>query len=276
MFVKKRSHILPGKNINLFFSLSYLSCMVIIPLSFLVLSLQDISFREFFDILLTKRSYEAFSLSFFLALLASCISLILGVLIAWTLVKYSFPGKRIFDSIVDLPFAMPTAISGIALASLYSHHGWAGKLLAQVGIEVAYTSTGILVALIFVGLPFTVRALQPAIEALDRQMEEAAASLGANRLIILYRIVLPQLFPSILTGFTMSFSRCLGEYGSVIFIAGNVPFVSEILPLLIVIKLEQFDYKSAIVLAVAMLLASFFMLLFLGLAGNLIKKRISA
>lgn len=271
--IKKKNYVLPGKRINLLYSLSYLSLIVIIPLGFLILSIHQVSAREFFDILLTERSLSAFHLSFSMAFFASLIALVLGIIIAWALVKYSFPGKRLFDSIVDLPFAMPTAVSGIALASLYSQQGWIGSLFAKLGMEIAYTPIGILLAFIFIGLPFIVRSLQPAIEALDVQMEEAAASLGANRIVVLCKIVLPQLFPSLISGFTMSFSRCLGEYGSIIFIAGNVPYVSEILPLLIVVKLEQFDYKSAIVLAVAMLCASFFALVLLGFLGSLIRKR---
>jgi sulfate transport system permease protein len=269
----KKYDILPGKNINLLFSLSFLTTILILPLGALVLSIHGISFQEALNILLNKRSLDAFRLSFMMSFIATVIALLLGVVIAWTLVRYSFPGKNLFDSLVDLPFAMPTAVSGIALATLYSKQGWIGKLIDPLGIEISYTSTGILVALVFIGLPFVIRSMQPAIETLNKDMEEAGASLGASRPTVLKKIVLPQLFTSMITGFTMSFSRCLGEYGSVIFIAGNVPYESEILPLLIVVKLEQFDYQSATVLAVAMLAASFCCLVALGFAGKFLRKR---
>lgn len=269
----KRTTILPGKNVNLFFSLCYLSIFSIIPLAFLVLSIADISLTEVYEILVTKRSLDAFQLTFFMAFTASIITLVLGVIISWVLERYEFPGRHLLDSIVDIPFAMPTAVSGIALSVLYSEKGWIGHILAEVGIQVSYTRLGILVALIFIGLPFTVRATQPAIGSLDRQMEEAAASLGATRWTIIRKIIFPQLLPSIVTGFTMSFARGLGEYGSIIFIAGNVPYVSEILPLLIVVKLEEFNYRAATVLAVGMLAASFAALVTLGALGSLIRKR---
>jgi sulfate transport system permease protein len=273
MITGKKYDILPGKNINLVFSLSYLSTILILPLGALVLSLHGTSIKEAMEILLAKRSLDAFRLSFMMSFIASVIALLLGIVIAWTLVRYSFPGKNLFDSLIDLPFAMPTAVSGIALATLYSKQGWIGKILDPFGIEISYTSSGILLALIFIGLPFVVRSMQPAIESLDRDMEEAGASLGASRPRVLGKIVFPQLFSSMLTGFTMSFSRCLGEYGSVIFIAGNVPYESEILPLLIVVKLEQFDFQSATVLAVGMLAASFCCLVAFGFVGNFLRER---
>lgn len=270
---KKTHRILPGKNINLVFSLSFLTTILILPLAALALSIYGISFYDFMEILLSNRSLDALRLSFFMSFAASIIALFLGIIIAWTLVRYSFPGKNLFDSIVDLPFAMPTAVSGIALATIYTQDGWIGKFFKPLGIEISYTSNGILVALIFIGLPFVVRSLQPAIVSLNTSMEEAAASLGASRRVVLRKIVLPQLFTSIITGFTMSFSRCLGEYGSVIFIAGNIPYESEILPLLIVVKLEQFDYQSATVLAVGMLFISFCCLVALGFIGEFLRRR---
>lgn len=269
----KNRFALPGRNANLLFSLTYLTLLVILPLIFLILSLKNVPFEKALHILTTKRALEAFRVSFTLSIAAAAIDLVLGVLIAWVLVKYKFFGKNFLDSMVDLPFAMPTAVSGIALAAIYSDHGWLGKYLSDFGIKVSYTQLGILVALIFVGLPFVVRAVQPAVESLDTEMEEAAASLGAKRMTILGKIVFPQLLPSMITGFTMSLARGLGEYGSVIFIAGNIPYVTEILPLLIVIELEQFDYTAATVLAVAMLGASFILLVTLGLIGNVIKRR---
>lgn len=264
---------LPGRDINLFYSLLYLSALIVLPLICLMLSLKNVSIEKATQVLTSKRALEAFRVSFSLSFLAAFIDLFFGVLIAWVLVKYDFFGKRILDSIVDLPFAMPTAVSGIALAAIYSDHGWLGKYLAEMGILVSFTPLGILIALVFVGLPFVIRAVQPAVENLDVEMEEAAASLGATRSTIVGRIIFPQLLPSMITGFTMSLARGLGEYGSVIFIAGNIPYVTEILPLLIVIELEQFDYEAATVLAVAMLVASFILLVTLGLIGNLIRKR---
>lgn len=271
--IQKPHEILPGKKINLYFSLSYLTLLIIIPLTILVLSVYQIPYEKIYNIITSKRVLNAFYISFSLSTVAAAIDLILGLIIAWTLTKYEFPGRKIFDSIVDLPFAMPTAISGIALATLYAENGWIGGFLLKLGIKVSYTSIGILIALIFVGIPFVVRAIQPAIEALDTEMEEAATSIGAGRWIIIRKIIFPQLCPSIITGFTMSLARGLGEYGSVIFIAGNVPYFTEILPLLIVIELEQFDFQAATILAVAMLIASFMLLIALGLVGKWMKYR---
>lgn len=267
------SRTLPGRNINLVYSLSYLTLLVLLPLIFLILSIQQVSFKEIVDILSSKRALNAFRVSFSTSILAALIDLILGVIIAWTLVRYRFLGRKFYDAIVDLPFAMPTAVSGIALAAVYSDKGWIGSFLSQGDIKVSYTPLGILIALVFIGLPFVVRSIQPAIESLDHEMEEAAASLGAKRPFILKRIIFPQLLPSMITGFTMCLARGLGEYGSVIFIAGNIPFVSEIVPLLIVIELEQFNYETANVIAIAMLFSSFAVLVALGLLGSLIRKR---
>lgn len=268
-----RAHTLPGKRINLFFSLTYLAFLVILPLLFLILSLKGVTLSEAYEILSSQRALDAFRISFSLSFFAAVFDLFLGVIIAWVLTKYHFFGRRVLDSIVDLPFAMPTAVSGIALATIYSEHGWLGKYLALIGIKASFTPLGILIALIFIGIPFVVRTVQPAIETLDLEMEEAAASLGAKRFTVLRKIVLPQLLPSMIAGFTMAFARGLGEYGSVIFIAGNIPYLTEIVPLLIVIELEQFDFKSASVLAVAMLGASFILLVFLGFLGNFLRRR---
>ena len=266
-----RHSTLPGRNTNLIVSLLYLSVLVLFPLLFLIFSVQHVSLEKAISILSTKRALSAFRISFSTSILAALIDLILGMIIAWTLVKYKFFGRKFFDSIVDLPFAMPTAVSGIALATVYSNKGWIGSFLPHS--QISYTPIGIIIALVFIGLPFVVRSIQPAIESLDHEMEEAAASLGAKRPAIIKSIVLPQLFPSIITGFTMSLARGLGEYGSVIFIAGNIPYVSEIVPLLIVIELEQFDYETATVIAIAMLALSFFLLVALGIAGTFIRKR---
>lgn len=270
-----RPSTLPGKRINLAFSLFYLILFVMLPLGFLLYSLHQIPLKEMRDILSSQRVLHAFQISFSLSLGASCLDLVLGFVIAWVLVKIPFPGRRIFDVLIDLPFAMPTAISGISLAALYAEDGWIGHLFSFFGIKVSYTPLGILIALVFVGLPFVVRALQPAIRALEPEMEEAAQSLGASKCLIFYRIIIPQLLPSIITGFTMSLARGLGEYGSVIFIAGNIPLATEILPLLVVIDLEQFDYRGASVLASVMLLASLSLLVFVGAIGKRIKQRFS-
>lgn len=267
------SLILPGKNINLIYSLTYLTLILIIPLFFLFYSLNSISFEEAKEVISSKRVIHAFMISFGISFLAAIINLFLGTIIAWVLVKYDLIFKKFFDSIVDLPFAMPTAVSGIALATLYSKNGYLGSLFDKIGIDVSYTPLGILIALIFVGLPFVVRALQPAIDVLDIEMEEAAATLGADRNYIIRKIVFPQLIPSMITGFTMSFARGLGEYGSVIFIAGNIPYFTEIVPFLIITELEQFDYKTATILAVVMLLVSFVLLVFLGIIGQQVRKK---
>lgn len=273
LFSARRHSTLPGKNVNLIFSITYLSLLVLFPLGFLIMSVQHVSFENAYAILFSKRTLEALRVSFTTSIVAALIDLFIGVIIAWVLVKYRFFGKRFFDSIVDLPFAMPTAVSGIALATIYSDKGWIGSILEEINIKVSYTPVGILIALVFVGLPFVVRSIQPAVEALDLEMEEAAASLGASRPAIIRRVIFPQLLPSIITGFTMSLARGLGEYGSVIFIAGNIPYISEILPLLIVIELEEFNYEAASVLAVAMLSLSFLLLVTLGMLGSIIRRR---
>jgi len=274
IFPHQKSH-LPGRAVNLTFSLTYLTLLIIVPIGCLVSSIHQMPFSEIYRILSSERALHAFKISFSLAFLAALVDLCLGVIIAWVLVKYEFFGKKFLDSIIDLPFAMPTAISGIALATLYSEDGWIGKFAAIAELKISYTAGGILIALVFIGLPFVVRAVQPAIQALDDEMEEAAASLGASRGTIFRKIILPQLLPSMITGFTMSLARGLGEYGSVIFIAGNIPLLTEILPLLIVINLEQFDYQGATTLATAMLSLSLVLLITLGVIGKQIRKRIS-
>lgn len=267
----RRHSPLPGKTLHFGFSSFYLLVFVIVPLGFLLYSFHQIPLEEMILILSSPRVLQAFKLSFSLSFCAALIDLVVGAVIAWVLVKYPFPGRQIFDAIIDLPFAMPTAISGISLAALYSQEGWLGAH----GFQIAYTRLGVLVALVFVGLPFVVRALQPAIRALEPEMEEAAECLGASKALVFRRIILPQLLPSMIAGLTMSFARGLGEYGSVIFIAGNIPMFTEILPLLIVIDLEQFDQKGAIVLASAMLIVSFLLLVFIGVLRKRLKRRFS-
>jgi len=252
---------LPGFGLTLGWSLAWLGLIVLLPLAALVIRASDLGWQGWMDLIGNTRVQRALWLSFGSALLAATVATVLGALIAWVLVRYRFPGRRLLDAMVDLPFALPTAVAGIALTALYSGNGWLGKHLEAAGIQVAQTPIGIVIALIFIGLPFAVRTVQPLLETATRELEEAAATLGASRLTILRRVVLPPLLPALLTGFSLAFARGVGEYGSVIFIAGNIPFVSEIAPLLIVIKLEEFDYAGATGIAVLMLALSFVMLL---------------
>ena len=239
------------------YTLFYLGLIVLIPLCTLFLKTSTLSFREFWDTVAAPRTLAAYRLSFGAAFLAAAVNAVFGFLVAWVLARYSFPGKKIVDALVDLPFALPTAIAGIALTALYSPKGWIGQFFAAMGVKVAYTPLGIVVALAFIGLPFVVRTIQPVLEDLDTAIEDAAASLGADRAQIFARVIFPMVFPSLITGFTMAFARAIGEYGSVVFIAGNMPMKTEIAPLLIVTKLEQYDYAGATAIALVMLLVSF-------------------
>jgi sulfate/thiosulfate transport system permease protein len=260
LWFKRR--VLPGFGLTLGFTLIYLSLIVLIPLSSAFLKASGLGWGAFFRAVSTPRVLAAYNVSFGTALLAAAINVVFGSIVAWTLVRYRFPGKRILDAAVDLPFALPTAVAGISLATLYGPNGWlGGPILALTGIKVAYTQLGILVALIFVGLPFVVRTVQPVLEDLDLEFEEAAASLGASRIQTIFRVVGPELYPSIATGFALAFARAVGEYGSVVFIAGNMPMKTEIVPLLIITKLEQYDYRGATAIAVVMLVISFLLLL---------------
>ena len=251
---------IPGFGITLGASVLWLSLIVLIPLAALFLKAAQLSFGEFAGILTSRRVLHALQLSFSLSLLAAAVNLVFGTLVVWALVRYRFPGRRLLDAIVDIPFALPTAVAGIALTNLYAESGWLGALLAKAGLAVAFTPLGIFVALVFVGLPFVVRTVQPVLEDLEKELEEAAASLGASRFTVARRIVLPSVVPALLTGFALAFARGLGEYGSVIFIAGNLPNVSEIAPLLIVIRLQEFRYADASAIAVVMLAAAFLLL----------------
>jgi sulfate/thiosulfate transport system permease protein len=256
----KKPSIIPGFGITLGFTLFYLLLIVVIPLSGLFIKTATLSFPEFLKIVTAPRVLHAYKISFGLSLLAAAINCFFGLILAWVLARYRFPGKRLVDAVIDLPFALPTAVAGIALTALYAPQGWIGQYLAPLGIKVAFTPVGILLALLFVGIPFVVRTVQPVLQDLDREVEEAAASLGASRRQTFIKVIFPALMPALLTGFAMAFARGLGEYGSVIFIAGNIPRVSEIVPLLIVIKLEQYDYAGATAIASLMLVASFILL----------------
>jgi sulfate transport system permease protein len=235
------------------FTLTYLSLIVLIPLAALILKAASLGFAGFWQIVTEPRTLAALRVSFVVSFAAALINVVFGLIVAWVLVRYRFPGRRLLDAIVDLPFALPTAVACIALTGIYAQNGWIGALLAPYGIKVAYTPIGIGVALVFIGLPFVVRTVQPVLEDFEREIEEAAASLGASRRQTVLWVILPALLPAVLTGFALAFARAVGEYGSVIFIAGNIPFVSEIAPLLIVIKLEEFNYAGATAVAAAML-----------------------
>jgi sulfate transport system permease protein len=262
----KRPRAIPGFGLALGFTLTYLSLIVLIPLAAMVLKAGTLGLAGFWEIVSGPRTSAALRLSFFTSLIAAAVNAVFGVIIAWVLIRYRFPGRRLLDAFVDLPFALPTAVAGIALTTLYAPNGWIGSLLQPLGIQVAYTPLGILVALIFIGLPFVVRTVQPVLEEFDRELEEASATLGANRFQTVTRVMLPALMPAILSGFALALARAVGEYGSVIFIAGNIPYVSEIAPLLIVIRLEEFGYAQATAIGTAMLLISFALLFLVHLA----------
>ncbi len=268
---------LPGFSLAFGYTLSYLGLIVLLPLGALVLEAAGLGLDGLWRIATEPRVLAALRISFGLSFAAAVIDSVFGLLIAWVLVRYAFPGRKIIDAAVDLPFALPTVVAGISLATLYTQNGWLGRLAWEAfGIKVAFTPVGILIALIFVGLPFTVRTVQPLIEEIDREVEEASATLGASRPQTLVRVILPSLAPAMLTGFALAFARAVSEYGSVIFIAGNLPFVSEIAPQLIVIKLEEFDYAGAIEIAVIMLALSFAVLLAINLIQAWSRHRLTA
>ncbi len=260
LFKKERS-VLPGFGLSMGLTLLLLTLVVLLPLSTLFFRAADLSWKEFLDVVTSPRVLASLKLTFSTSLIAALINAFFGVIVAWVLVRYSFPGKKIIDGIVDLPFALPTAVAGITLTTLYSQNGWIGAPLEKIGIKVAYTPLGILLAMTFIGLPFVVRTVQPVLEDMDRDMEEAAATLGASRWQTIRWAVFPVIFPSIVTGFTLAFARALGEYGSVVFISGNMPLKTEITPLLIMTKLEQFDYAGAAAIAVVMLVMAFVLIL---------------
>ncbi|NBW26486.1 MAG: sulfate ABC transporter permease subunit CysT [Methylophilaceae bacterium] len=257
----KKNMIFPGFNLSLGYTIVYLSLIVLIPLSAVVIKSLSLTPEVFWNTVTSPRVLASYRLSFGAALIAGSINAVFGLILAWVLVRYQFFGKRIVDALIDLPFALPTAVTGIALTALYSKNGWVGQYLEPLGIKVAFTPLGVLIALIFIGLPFVVRTVQPILEDLETELEEAASSLGANRLQIFQKIVFPILLPALLTGFALAFARAVGEYGSVVFIAGNIPMVSEITPLIIITKLEQYDYAGATAIALTMLIISLVLLL---------------
>ncbi len=263
--LRRRHSVLPGFGLSLGYTVVYLGLIVLIPLSAAFINTAGMSWESFWSTVTAPRVLAAYRLSFGASLIAALINAIFGLLVAWVLVRYTFPGRRVVDALVDLPFALPTAVAGIALATLYAPNGWIGQWAAALGWKIAFTPLGVVVALTFIGLPFVVRTVQPVLEDLDTEVEEAAASLGATRLQTFTRVIMPALWPALLTGFALAFARAVGEYGSVIFIAGNIPMVSEITPLLIITKLEQYDYAGATAIAVVMLLIAFVMLLAINL-----------
>ena len=256
----KRPSVIPGFGLTLGFTIAYLTLIILIPLSGVAWRASSLGWAEFVSIAKDERTLNALKISFGGSLIAALVNVVFGTIVAWVLVRYRFPGRRILDAAVDLPFALPTAVAGIALASIYAPNGWVGQFLTPLGIKAAFTPVGIVIALVFIGLPFVVRTVQPVMEEIDREVEEAAATLGATRFQTISRVILPGLAPAVLTGFALAFARAVGEYGSVIFIAGNIPYVSEIAPLLIIIRLEEFNYAGATAIAALMLIISFVML----------------
>jgi sulfate/thiosulfate transport system permease protein len=265
IFAPRHFTVLPGRRLTLGITITYLSLIVLIPLLAVFIKSSTLTAQEFWQAVTAPRVLASYRLSFGLSLLAAAINTVFGLLLAWSLVRYSFFGKRVIDALVDLPFALPTAVAGISLTVLYAKNGWLGQYFEQLGIQVAFRPLGILVALVFIGLPFVVRTVQPILEDLETELEEAASSLGAQRFQIFWNVTLPILLPALLTGFSLAFARAVGEYGSVIFIAGNIPMVSEITPLMIISKLEQYDYAGATAIAVVMLVTAFALLLLINL-----------
>jgi sulfate transport system permease protein len=267
------NRVIPGFGLSLGFTIFYLALIVLIPLSAIFLKTFTMSWDAFWNAVTSERVMASYRLSFGAALIGAAINVVFGGIVAWVLVRYQFPGKRFVDALVDLPFALPTAVAGITLTALYSSNGWIGKYLEPLGIKVAFTPLGVVVALTFIGLPFVVRTVQPVLEDAERELEEAAASLGASPWQTFTRVILPGVVPALLTGFALAFARATGEYGSVVFIAGNMPMVSEITPLFIITKLEQYDYTGATAIAVVMLVASFLLLLAINLLQAWARKR---
>jgi sulfate transport system permease protein len=271
--MSRQTRVLPGFGLSLGFTLAYLSLIVLVPLSAVFIRSIGVGWNGLISIISDERILKALQLSFSTALAAALINVVFGLLLAWSLVRYSFPGKRLVDALVDLPFALPTAVAGIALTTLYAKNGWIGQYLEQYDIHVAYTKLGITLALIFIGLPFVVRTVQPVLADLETELEEAAAALGASRLQTIYKVILPILLPALLTGFALAFARGVGEYGSVIFIAGNQPYQTEIAPLLIISRLEEYDYAGATTIAAIMLVISFVLLLIINLLQGWASRR---
>lgn len=263
---KKGVRVIPGFGLSLGVTLAMLSCLVLIPLASIFLSASQLGVREFLAVVTARQVVSGYAVSLSCAFFAAVVNAVFGLILAWVLVRYDFPGKRFMDGLIELPFALPTAVAGISLTFLYSDKGWIGALFDKAGIRIAYTRIGITIAMIFVGIPFVVRSVQPVLEKLDRQYEEAAMTLGAGRIYTFFRVILPELFPALLAGFGLAFARGIGEYGSVVFIAGNIPYKTQIAPLLIMSKLEQYKYGDATAIALVLLLISFILMFFINSA----------
>ncbi|MFD0769623.1 sulfate ABC transporter permease subunit CysT [Bacillus sp. CGMCC 1.60114] len=270
---RKQGQILPGFGISLGFTMLYVSLFVLIPLSIVFIQTSQLGWSKFFQVITSERVLHSYQVSFTTSLAAAIVNVGFGLLISWVLVRYSFPGKRLLDGLIDLPFALPTAVAGITLTTLYSQNGWIGKIFDMFHIKIAFTPLGIIVALTFIGLPFVVRMVQPVLQNIDKEVEEAAASLGASRLQVFWKVVFPEILPALLAGFSLAFSRALGEYGSVVFIAGNMPLKTEIAPLMIMTKLEQYDYAGATAVAAVMLIVSLFFLFTINIIQGWSQKR---
>ncbi|MER2028481.1 MAG: sulfate ABC transporter permease subunit CysT [Solibacillus sp.] len=261
----KKKNVLPGFGLSMGITTFYISLVILVPLSMIFIESSKLGWTEFWQIVTSKRMLHAYKISFLTALGAAVLNAIFGFIIAWVLVRYTFPGKRIIDGLIDLPFALPTAVAGIALTTLYAQDGWFGQFFASFGIKIAFTPLGIMIALVFIGLPFVVRMVQPVLENMEHEVEEAANSLGATKRQTFINVIFPEVLPAVLAGFSLAFARGLGEYGSVVFIAGNLPMKTEIVPLMIMTKLEQFDYAGATAIAVVMLMISFICLIIINL-----------
>lgn len=257
---KKGVRVIPGFGISMGVTLAMLGCLVLIPLASIFLSASQLKPGEFIDVVTSRQVVSGYAVSLSCAFLAAVVNAAFGIVLAWVLVRYDFPGKRLMDGLIELPFALPTAVAGISLTYLYSDQGWIGSMFAKIGVDIAYTRIGITIAMVFVGMPFVVRAVQPVLEKLDRQYEEAARMLGASKLYTFFRVILPELFPALLAGFGLAFARGIGEYGSVVFIAGNIPYKTQIAPLLIMTKLEQYKYADATAIALVLLVISFLLM----------------
>jgi sulfate transport system permease protein len=270
--VKQSKRVIPGFGISMGITLTLLSLIVLIPMISIIIYTSRLSFGEFLQIVSAKDVVAGYKVSFYCAIIAALINCIFGVILAWVLVRYEFPGKRILDGLIELPFALPTAVAGISLTYLYSDKGWIGSVFAKVGIKIAYTKIGIIIAMVFIGIPFVVRAIQPVLEKMDKQYEEAAAILGASGTTTFFKVIFPEIFPSLLTGFGLALARGIGEYGSVVFIAGNIPYETQIAPLLIMNKLEQFKYTDATAIALVMLIAAFIILFLINVIQSHVTK----
>jgi len=275
--IKRKSgkRIIPGFGLSMGITISMLSLTILLPVVSIVICASNLSFKEFLEVVTSRAVVSGYKVSFGCAFIAAVVNGIFGMVLAWVLVRYDFPGKRLLDGLIELPFALPTAVAGIALTSLYSNEGWIGRIFSKFGIQIAYTKIGIIIAMIFIGIPFVVRSIQPVLEKLDKQYEEAAAMLGASERRTFFKVIFPEIFPAMLTGFGLALARGIGEYGSVVFIAGNIPYETQIAPLLIVSKLEQLKYTDATAIALVILATSFSILFLINIIQSLVNKRTS-